>query len=304
MGYFSQRKKHERVNSLLNVILAVLALLTVLSFFDNSGIRLIDLFGFWRFHYYIITLVVLVYALISGFFIHAFLALLILIVNYVTIASSANLFSNVNGSGSRRIAVVYQNNTREIEPLVKDAARLNAEIIGINHHLRLMLSDKEYGKYKIFHENAGLEKSFILTDKTPLRAGKLRLTPKRTASFLTFNQDGRNFIFINVDFMGIEAEEEKVVFDNLAEFVLNQDNPVIIVGDFGLPAWSGIFKEFLNRTGLEVKNRVLMTDGRRRLNFFTVPAINVLAYRDVGLGKVEVLPEIRGSRPFFFELNF
>ena len=56
MGYFSQRKKHERANLILNITLTTIAVLTVLSFFDSSISRFFDLLGFWRFHYYIITL--------------------------------------------------------------------------------------------------------------------------------------------------------------------------------------------------------------------------------------------------------
>ena len=46
MGYFSQRKKHERANLILNITLTTIAVLTVLSFFDSSISRFFDLLAF------------------------------------------------------------------------------------------------------------------------------------------------------------------------------------------------------------------------------------------------------------------
>ena len=49
MGYFSQRKKHERANLILNITLTTITVLTVLSFFDSSISRFFDLKIFFFF---------------------------------------------------------------------------------------------------------------------------------------------------------------------------------------------------------------------------------------------------------------
>lgn len=303
MGYFSQRKKQERVNFSLNLILIIIGILTILAFFDSSGSSLFDKISFWRFHYYVIMLLVFGYALLFRFFFQAIIAFLLLIVNFSVIASSANILSNSVGSNNQRVSVIYQNGTRRIEPLTKAGSKLGADIIGINHRHSLTFNKETAGQYKMFYKSAGLEKTFILTNKTPVRAGKLRLTSQHSASFMTLKENGRHFIFVNIDFSNLEENEEKTVFDNLAEFVLNQDNPVIIIGDFGIPAWSKTFRSFLNKTELEVKNHILMSDGRSWFNPFTIPTINVLAYRNVGLDDITILPSSHGHHPFYFELN-
>lgn len=58
------------------------------------------------------------------------------------------------------------------------------------------------------------------------------------------------------------------------------------------------------QTGLEVKNHIIMSDGSSRFNLFTVPSVNVLGYRSLGLENIDILPVHKGSRPFRFDLIF
>lgn len=301
MGYFSQRKKHERDNRILNITLSLIAFFTICSFGGGSLGRLCNLL---QFHFYLITFIALIYALIGKFFIHAFAALLLLIVNFGAIASAANIMTNVTHEGENNLTILYQNNTRAVEPLVNDAQRIGADIIGINHKRLQAYLPEGFGDYQLVHQSGESEKSFILTNKTPLRAGKIKLSPKYSASFLVFEENGKNLIFVNVDFGKLKKSEEKNVFDNLAEFVLSQDEPLIIVGDFGIPAWSETFKNFLAKTDLEVKNRIIMTDGKSWFDLFSIPSINLLGYRNLGLKNVDILSAHKGSHPLRFDLNF
>lgn len=111
-----------------------------------------------------------------------------------------------------RLTVLYQNNVRHTEPLVRDAEEANADIIGVNHRRIPAYLPESFGSYQLFHQEGDAEKSFILTRKAPLRAGKLRLTAERTASFLTFEEGGRNLIFVNVNFAGLTGSEGENCF--------------------------------------------------------------------------------------------
>lgn len=106
------------------------------------------------------------------------------------------------------------------------------------------ISAGEFRRLPVVSSGRRCRKEFHFDPKTPLRAGKLRLTAERTASFLTFEAGGRNLIFVNVNFAGLTGSEEKTVFGNLAEFVLSQDEPLIIVGDFGIPPGRKLFGRF------------------------------------------------------------
>ena len=79
----------------------------------------------------------------------------------------------------------------------------------------------------------------------------------------------------------------------MAEFVLQRDEPVIIVGNFGIPAWHPVFKSFLSETSLRVKNKILLRDNQGSFNPFIVPRVNVLGFDNVGIEKVMFMPNSR-----------
>ena len=139
----------------------------------------------------------------------------------------------------------------------------------------------------------------------PLKSGKLRLSPRFTASYMSFIAEEQPLVLINIDLSGLSHRDEKTVYHNLAEFVTAQDNPVIIIGEFGIPAWSDTFKKFLNKTGLEVKNRVILSNGSCWFNPFGVPSLNVLAYKNFGGNDVSLLNKDGNARhPLLVELSF
>lgn len=305
MSYFSQRKKQERVNFFLNLLLGIIGILTTLSFFDSADNQVINMITSWRFHYYIITCLLFIYALLSQYFSHALIALLLLIVNYAVVASTTNIFTNISNNNPENVSVIYQNETRHLAPLIKEAINSDADVIGVNHRKPVYYDAQITEPYQLVREDAASDNSFILTSLNSQRAGKLHLTANRVASFLSVIKGNHSFVFINIDFSNLKTDEEKVVFDNLSEFVLKQDEPVIIIGDFGIPSWSKTFQNFLNKTELEVKNHIIMSDGSSLFDIFTVPSINVLAYRNVGLQNIKFLPRKKTSNhPLLFELNF
>lgn len=118
------------------------------------------------------------------------------------------------------------------------------------------------------------------------RMGTIRLAPGYDAVFLTFNADDHTLTLINLDFDQISPRYAALAYDNLSEFVGSRDEPVLIVGDFGIPAWSPVFKRFLHQTGLQVKNHILLTDGYKIFAPAAVPTINLLAYKNVGISEI------------------
>ncbi|MFR0737509.1 MAG: hypothetical protein ACLSHR_11570 [Oscillospiraceae bacterium] len=93
-------------------------------------------------------------------------------------------------------------------------------------------------------------------------------------------------VLINIDLSGLSHRDEKTVYHNLAEFVTAQDNPVIIIGEFGIPALSPTLSKSFeqNRSGSQ-KPRY----PEQRFywfNPFGVPSLNVLAYKNFGVKDV------------------
>ena len=304
MGYLSQKKHHERINMLLNVSLGVISITSILALMDNST-------GFsafvnqWQFQIYVYLLLVFVLALLNKFFLQTFFAFLLIIVNYTLIASSANLFNSSHNDGQGQLTILYQNRAQEGLNLMNQADKAKADIIALNRSQTANFGIEEHPQYHFYNENKEQGRSFIISKFAPLRSGKLILSERFSGSYIEILEGSQPLVFVNVDFSGISRKEEKSVYKNLSKFVVMQDNPVVIVGNFGIPAWSKTFQKFLNKTGLEVKNRIIMSDGSVLFNPLSVPSLNILAYKKFGVKDVSFLPK-EGNRnhPLLIKLSF
>ena len=304
MGYLSQKKHHERINMLLNVSLGIISITTLLAMIDNTT-------GFsafvnrWQFQIYVYLLIVFACALVNKFFLQTFFAFLLIVVNYTLIASSANLFNSSHSDGLGRLTILYQNNTQAGAELMHQAVDNNVDIIALNRAKTQNFAIETKPQYHLYNEDQEQGSSFIISKFTPLRSGKLKLSERFIGSYMTILAETQPLVFVNIDFSGITSKEEKNVYRNLGKFVVMQDNPVIIVGNFGIPAWSKTFQKFLNKTELEVKNRIILSDGSLWFNPLSVPSLNVLAYKKFGVKDVSFLPKDKnGMHPLLIELSF
>jgi hypothetical protein len=63
--------------------------------------------------------------------------------------------------------------------------------------------------------------------------------------------------------------------------------------------------DFLETTKLEVKNKTILSNGRRVFNPLCVPSINVLAYKDFGIRDMKFLTaKSNTTHPLLIELNY
>ena len=137
-----------------------------------------------------------------------------------------------------------------------------------------------------------------------IKYGEVRFSPECYGEYATYQKDGKNMTALRVDFSRLKSQHASVVFDNLAKFVSTRDEPLIIYGDFGLPSWSQPFKDFLRKTSLWVKNRVVVTDLQHRFNIFASPTINLLAYNNVGISDISVIKNNKDKNEVVFEVEY
>ena len=273
-----------------------------MSFFDGSSNPVIYHINAYMFHYYILSLILGTYALLNGYLLQSVIFIFVFIFSYFAISSSANIFSDIETEGGSKRTIVYQNYVKDegVVSLFEYAKDNNIDIVGINNarstkYLELPANN--------FFQTSPDSKSLILSKDTPARYGRIMLNSRFEASFITLKSEDNSFIIINLNLRGISVKEKMHVFENLSEFVLNQDEAVIIIGDFGIPAWSTTFNKFLLKTGLEVKNSITLTNGLSRFNYTNPPTINLLAYKNVGISKIKILPKkYKPSYPILFEL--
>lgn len=304
MGYLSQKKKHDRINFLLNASIGVVTVTSFLSFFDRNS-AFSAFINQWQFQIYLYTLFIFVCALLSRFWLQALFAGLLIIINYAMIASSANLFNSSGSNGHNRAVILYQNGAVDFPSVYKQADKHHVDFIAFNSDQPMSVMLPSSGRYQSPAEEGESSRSSLFSQTFPYRAGKIQFSASRSGSFFAVEAAGHKFVLVNIDFAGLHHREEKTVYNNLAAFVTAQDEPVVIVGDFGIPAWSRTFQDFLVKTGLEVKNHVILSNGRYYFNPFSVPSFNVLAYKNFGVERLEFLPLKKNPKhPLLIELTF
>lgn len=301
MGYLSQKKRQERRTAVLNVAILLILLFTIIVIFAPQNV-FFSHFIKWQFQYYIITLIIFVYSMCIKYFIHSGIILFFIIINSVILSSSSNIFFNTSGQGTEEISIVYQNKVSQIKPLIVQADKKQADIIAVNpiKNLNNVVDDN----YRLFHDDADLGKSFILSGIPAIRSGTIHFSSTLSASYIVIQKAEREIMIINIDFSKMQEEEQKSVFKNLSEFVLEQNIPIIMVGDFGISSWQSNFNKFLEETGMKVKNRFILSDGKYKFNPLAHPTYNVLGYKALGLKKVEFLTrkEKNSNYPLLFQI--
>lgn len=155
---------------------------------------------------------------------------------------------------------------------------------------RLFFNKETMGINKISLNYHKGEQNYLPVDSQEdlVHHGKLELSPHLEAAYHTINRGEQTLTIITVDFQKEHNKEYATAYHNLEKFITLQNGPVIIVGDFGIPSWNLLFKEFLNNTDLSVKNRILFTDGKTSFRFWFVPSLNILGFDNLGIEKISM----------------
>ena len=241
MGYFSQRKRHERENIFMQIMLAVLGVQCLLLFLPAE--RVPGFIDDFLFQIYIVNLLVLIFSVCKKRIWFSTAFAVFLLINYAHLAASANLFFNQRVIAEHRV-------------LVRDIERRPPEIEG--------------------------------TGMVKLRSGHLNLGHNEPALFYTFEKNLHVFTIVKIDLRQLNASQRQTALKNLGRFIKMQDDPVIVLGDFGIPVWKPVMQKFLADTMLQVKNRLVLSGRRSVFNPLAVPQYYVLAFNNVGVEDIDV----------------
>ena len=121
-------------------------------------------------------------------------------------------------------------------------------------------------------------------DANVISAGSVIINHHYTAPYVVLNYT-TPITLVMVDFRQAQDDEYPIIFGNLRDFMLTQDNPVIIFGEFGIPSWNKSFKQFMKISGLSVKNRLLFTKNSP-YNIFSTPSFYVLGFKEMGISDI------------------
>ena len=150
-----------------------------------------------------------------------------------------------------------------------------------------------FAPHHLFSENFSKDKI--------ISSGSLVVAKKYISPYVILNE-GKPIAFIRVDFRGAKRREYPVIFEHLREFILKQDVPVVIFGEFGIPAWNSAFKKFLNKSELSVKNRLVFTESSP-FNIFTLPSFYILGFKEMGIKEIKLF-ETDGEKVIKVTISF
>ncbi len=224
MGYLSQKKYKERENVFFVVVSIVMAAIAFLLLLNPE----FTFFNLNLFHFYCIGFIAFLAAVVAKKLVPILVLGLSLVVIYVLLAISGNIFFSDRVNGGDEVEVTFNNDLEMPAALSKGV---------------LVSDDKVLASYAVVNEEAPL-------------------------------------MVIMVDFRGFAKDKYKTLLKNLRKFVIKQDVEVVLLGNFGMPAWSKHFRKFTEASGLMVKNRFIF-DG-----FFSVPQFYVLGYKEVGVKSI------------------
>ncbi len=286
MGYLKQKKRQKNIRELLNVSVVVLSICCLLVLFFSSS-KAGMYVNRWLFQIYLYTLCVMLYALFNKFFWQAAGLLLLALMFFFNIGMGCNLFFSIQTPGLQSLKILYQTEVSKLHDTEKQIKNNKVDVAGV-----VLDSEKNLN-------------NLILTPHKVLRMGDILLSVTCRAGFAEIEIDAKRMMFISLDFASQTMTEKRIALKNLAEFINTQDVPVIVAGNFGQEAWSKSFLDFLDKTGLEVKNNILLSNGKIRFNPFVVPEMNILAYKDFGVRNVSFLSAKRNAyHPLMVELNY
>lgn len=303
MGYLSQKKKQANIKELLVFSLGVeIISCTLLLFFPETYIG--SLVSGMAFHLYIYTLLIFIFALINRFYWQAGVLLLGVFTLFLIIGQGGGLFFNTQTPGLQELNIMYQLQVTSLSETEKKIKKHSVDIAGIEKSFSEN-AEKQTPRTDLNLSLRADDDNLIITPHHIIRAGEVLLSQANRAGFAELKINLEQFVFVTLDFSSSTRAEQKIALKNLAEFVNMQDSPVIIIGDFGQEAWSVDFLDFMDKTGLDVKNKIILSKTHFRFNPFVIPSINVLAYKDFGIKEISFLPSKKNpTHPLLIKLNY
>ena len=150
----------------------------------------------------------------------------------------------------------------------------------------IFLSDTYNGTKKIklsFDDALNISGDFYTSE---INTGSLILSDNLIAPYVKIKKDTPMTI-LKIDLKNTSLKLRKNVLKKLTTFIIKQDSPVILYGDFGAPSWDRYLRRFITQTRLSIKNRLLFTHNNP-YNIFTTPSFYILGFNDMGIDNIEI----------------
>lgn len=171
----------------------------------------------------------------------------------------------------------------------------------LNSSCNIFLSDSFSGKDTInltFSPN----EPFLYPSSSTIEARGTLILAERHQAFYTTTKEPHPLTIIQVNFKSATQKEYPLLFRHLHQFIVSQNNPVIVYGEFGIPAWQKVFRTFLAKSGLSVKNSLVFTSDSK-YNIFSTPSFYILGFSKMGVSNIS-LNDAKEDKNVSFDITF
>ena len=294
-GYLAQKRYLARIRLLLALLICIS---TIITFGGYCHCSMGNWLNQYRFQSYIILLIAAAVAFLHRFWTYGGAALLLAVVNFLTISSAVSIVSSDSGDGYR-VNLVYQWQPAWPQATLQAAARQGAGIV-------VAVGNRQDAEQPIFAKEGyfipqGFGRNFIAADLPADMAGQINFPRRAHAVFSQIPYSEGTVLLIGLDLSEMSRAETVESLTRLGDFIAGGSGvPVLVIGNFNLAAWDEEFGRFLEKSQLEVKNTLL----DHWSNLLMPPHFYILGHRSAGVLSQRKLP--RGSNPhspYLYELK-
>ena len=272
MRYLANKKHQAFIKNSLNIFLYLSFIITIISFFENGFCAQL---AEYRGQLYLLLSLVFIYTFYKKFYLSSFVFLLLCIVNFFTISATNNFFANSKNSSN--IQILFGSNQVSVSPVLEQIQKHSPDIIAItNSHLENFDMAKIIPSDYTIPTPADDMKNFMITRNNVKQSGRIHLTDNTYAPFASIEENGTITTYIAVDFSGFSHFQINSLLKKISLFITQQDNPVVIFGNFNTVSWSYGLSNFIAENNLSVKNAFF--DNIRNLIF--PPHYYILGYTE------------------------
>ncbi|MBP5399668.1 MAG: hypothetical protein J6Y53_04550 [Alphaproteobacteria bacterium] len=224
--------------------------MTFAGFYQNDFCALL---AEYRFQLYLLLAVIFIYAFCKKIYLLSFIFFILSVINFFAISSTSNFFNS--GSSSPDSSILFGNNQNSISPVLEQISRHNPEIIAItNSNLQnFEIQDIIPDNYKVIAPDNDFQ-NFIITRLPIKQSGRIDLNFGTYAAYAILEKNELPITYIAVDFSEFLPSQIDSMLKKISLFITQQDNPVVVFGNFNTVSWSYNLSAFIAENNLSVQN--------------------------------------------------
>ena len=248
MRYLETKKHQAHINTFLRFFTLISALTTFLAFGKNNFALVINE---WRWQLFLVLIICFVYTAFRRFYAYMITFFVLLTVNYFAVSSVATL----HASSQDGTSVLFVDNHDDMPSLFDFVTAELPNIVFVSKvdSLSFPRPGEIPEQYTFLHSANSENSGFMLSRLGIEQSGRINIGGTY-ADFVKTNDEAKGVIYVAVDFSELSFSQIRAALNNLSTFVAEQDNPVVVFGNFNAVAWSAPMSKFIFKNNLTVKN--------------------------------------------------